>query len=148
MDEVELVSDVLVHVLPRTSELDGCMSMTYIEIVELELGESIVESGLNVFGTVAVVPELGGDEDVLALQAGDLFQGLLDPLGDLLLVLVDLGQVEVAVAGLEGLEDALADLTGGSLPGAVAKGRDLVPGGEGGGSSSRHVGRASLGFLL
>lgn len=63
-----------------------------------------------------VVPELGGDEEVLALEAGDLSKGLLHALGDLLLVLVDLGEIEVLVTGLEGLVDADGHLTGGGLP--------------------------------
>ena len=85
-----------------------------------------------------MVPELGGDEDVLALEAWDLGEGLLDSLGDLLLVLVDLGEIEVLVASLEGLVDTSADLTGGGLPGAVAQGWDLVARGEGSSLSERH----------
>lgn len=61
------------------------------------------------------------DEDVLALEAGDLLESLLDTLADLNLVAVHLGEIEMAVAGLESLVDALADLARGGLPGAVAQ---------------------------
>lgn len=111
---------------------------TYVKVVELQLGQGIVQSGLNVLGAVVGVPQLGGDEDVLTLQAGDVGEGLLDALADLLLVTVDLGQVEVAVASLQGLVDTGADLTGGGLPGAVAQEGDLVAGAESGGLSCRH----------
>lgn len=87
-------------------------TVTHVEVVQTKLLQGIVQRGLNLLGLVAVVPQLGGDEDVLALQAGDLGEGLLDALADLALVLVDLGQVQVAVAGLEGLVDAGADLAG------------------------------------
>lgn len=87
-----------------------------------------------------VVPELRGDEDVLALQARDFGQGLLEALGYLDLVLIDLGQVQVAVADLEGLVHAVLDLAGGSLPGAVSQEGDRVAGAEGGGLSGGHYG--------
>lgn len=112
---------------------------THVEVVEAKLGQGVVESRLDVLGPVGVVPQLGGDEDVFALQAGDLSEGLLDALADLLLVAVDLGKIEVAVANLEGLEDAGADFARGSLPGAVAELGDLVAGVEGDGLSGRHV---------
>jgi hypothetical protein len=63
----------------------------------LELGH--LESML---AAVIVVPELGGDEDVLALHQ-TLGDGALDALASLLLVLVVVGTVEQAVAGLDGL---------------------------------------------
>lgn len=87
---------------------------------------------------MGAVPQLGGDEDVLALQAGHLGQSLLDTLADLLLVGVDLGQIQVAVANLERLVDAGADLARAGLPGAVADLGDLVAGVEGDSSSGRH----------
>jgi hypothetical protein len=44
----------------------------------------------------------------------------------------------VAVAGLEGLVDTVTDLTGGSLPGAVADLGHLVARVEGDSSTERH----------
>lgn len=71
-----------------------------------------------------VVPELGGDEDVLTLQAGNIGQPSLDALTDFFLVAIDLGQVKVAVSGLESLVDAVAHLSRSSLPSAVSNARD------------------------
>lgn len=59
-----------------------------VEVVELELGEGVVESGFDVFGVVLRIPQLGGDEDILTLEARNLGERLLDALGNFLLVLV------------------------------------------------------------
>lgn len=69
-------------------EVDGPVNEVEVEILELELGEGVIEGGLDVGRVVLRVPELGGDEDVLALEARDICKGALDTLGDLLLVLV------------------------------------------------------------
>lgn len=57
------------------------------------------------------------DEDVLTLEARDILESTFQTLTDFALVLVDDGQVQVTVAGLESLVDSLADLTRGRLPG-------------------------------
>lgn len=137
VDEVELrckVSEPVGFFLSLVS----FRSSTYIEVVEAKLLKGVVQSRSNVLGGVRAVPQLGGDEDVLALQAGDISQSLLDALADLLLVGVHLGQIEVAVADLEGLVDTGANLARGGLPGAVADLGDLVAGVEGDSSSGRH----------
>jgi hypothetical protein len=51
---------------------------------------------------VVVVPELGGDEDVLTLDEA-LADGALDTLTSLLLVLVVVRSVEESVTSLDGL---------------------------------------------
>lgn len=89
----------------------GPVDEVEVEVVELQLGEGVVEGLLDVLGAVGVVPQLGGDEKVLTLDA-KLLDALVQTLGHLLLVLVDLGQVEVAVAGLQGLVDTDRHLTG------------------------------------
>lgn len=132
MNEVELSTS------QQAAQWSTLVSVAHVKVVKTKLLKSVVESTGNLLGAVLVVPELGGDENVLALEAGDLGEGLLETLADLALVLVDLGQVEVAVAGLEGLVDAGADLAGGRLPGAVADDGDLVARVEGDGSSERH----------
>lgn len=111
---------------------------THIKVVKTELLEGVIESTGNLLRAVLVVPELAGDEDVLTLEAGDIVESLLDALADLTLVLVDLGKIEVAVASLEGLVDTVADLTWGSLPGAVADLGHLVARVEGDSSTERH----------
>jgi hypothetical protein len=109
------------EVVVAGGEGDGPVDEVQVEVVELQLSKAIVESLLNDGGVVLGVPELGCDEDVLALEAGDVLVGTLDALGDLALVLVDGGQIKVAVANLEGLVDGLADLAGGGLPGAESQ---------------------------
>jgi hypothetical protein len=59
-----------------------------VEVVQLELGERVVEGGFDVRRVVLRVPELGRDEDVLTLKARDVGKGALDSLGDFLLVFV------------------------------------------------------------
>lgn len=86
-----------------------------------------------------VVPELGGDEDVLALESGDFLEGLLDTFTDLRLVAIDLGKIQVTVTSLEGFVDGSAGLTGRSLPGAKTQSRDLVARVKSDGSSGRHA---------
>ncbi len=119
-------------------EGNGPVDEVEVEVFKAELGKGVVEGGRHILGLVAVVPQLGGDEDVLTLQARHLSKGTLEALANLLLVLVDLGQIEMTVSGLEGLVDASADLTRGRLPGAVAKGGNLGAGVEGYGLSERH----------
>lgn len=82
-----------------------------VEVVELQLGECVIEGLLDVLRAVGVVPQLGGDEEILTLDA-KVLDALVKALGDLLLVLVDLGQIQMAVAGLQGLVDADRNLTG------------------------------------
>lgn len=63
------------------------------------------------------VPELRCDEDILALEARDLAtKSLLEGLCNLLLVAIDLGEIQMTVANLEGLKNGSANLTGLSLP--------------------------------
>lgn len=63
----------------------------------LELGH-----GQGMLALVVVVPELGGDKDVLTLDEA-LADGALDTLASLLLVLVVVRSVEESVTSLDGL---------------------------------------------
>lgn len=111
---------------------------THIEVVQLQLSQSVVQRLLNVLGPVLVVPQLGGDKDIFALQTGNFSVGTLNALANLLLVAVNFGQVKVAVAGLERLVNAIADLSRGGLPGTVSNTRDGVAGIELDGLAERH----------
>ena len=64
------------------------MHQVEVQVLELELLEAVVQRSLDVFGLVLGVPELGGDEDVLTLQAWHLGESLLDAFGNFLLVSV------------------------------------------------------------
>lgn len=66
------------------------------------------------------VVELGGEEDLVACDAGSL-----DAIADLLLVAVGEGGVDVAVAVAEGGLDGVLDLVGLGLPRPQADGGDL-----------------------
>ena len=95
-------------------ESDGEVDEVQVEVVEAELSKAVVKGGSDVLGSVLRVPELGGDEDVLTLDA--LAESSLEGVGNLLLVAVDLGEIDVLVAGLEGLVDGGLDLARLSLP--------------------------------
>lgn len=97
------------------------MDEVEIKVLKTELLQAVVQSSLNLLRIVLRVPELGSDEDILSLEARDLSKGLLQGLGDLRLVSVDLGEIQVSVSNLEGLVDTLTDLTGGGLPCAVSQ---------------------------
>jgi hypothetical protein len=90
------------------------MNQVKVKVVEAELSQAVVESAWDILGAVLRVPQLGCDEDVLALKTA--VESLLERLCDFLLVAVDLSEVEMAVAGLEGLLDGGTDLARLSLP--------------------------------
>lgn len=120
-------------------EGDGPVDEVKVEVFELELGKTLIKGLLDNSGVVLGVPELGGlefvntevccltrlfstyDEEVLTLKAGNILVGALDTLSNLTLVLVDGGQIQVTVAGLQGLVNSLADLAGGRLPGTKSQ---------------------------
>lgn len=87
------------------------MDEVEVEVLEVKLLERVLVCLCYVLGLVGVVPELRGDEEVLTLGEAVL-EDLVECLADLLLVLVDASQVEVAVASLDGVDDGLLDLAG------------------------------------
>lgn len=107
-------------------EGDRPVDEVQVEVVELELGEGVVQGLLDDLGAVGVVPQLGGDEEILSLET-KVLETLVKTLGDLLLVLVDLGQIEMTVSRFQGLVDADRDLTGLRLPCSVAESA-ILPG--------------------
>lgn len=87
---------------------------------------------------MAVVPQFASNEDIFTFQAGDFCKGLLDSLSDFDLVLVDLGEIKMSIANLEGLINALTNDTRSGLPSAVTQSWELVAGVEKDGASERH----------
>lgn len=75
------------RVLSR-AKVDRPVDEIEIEIIELKLGKSIVESSFDVLRVVLGVPELRCYEDVLTLEAGNVLEGTLDAFSNLLLILV------------------------------------------------------------
>jgi len=49
------------------SEVNRPVDEVQVEVLELKLGESVIESLLYLLGIVLSVPQLSSDEDVLAL---------------------------------------------------------------------------------
>jgi hypothetical protein len=102
-----------------------------VDVVEAEPLEALGQRPRRALGALAVVPQLGRDEDLVARQARGR-----QPLPHTGLVAVDRGGVDVAVARLECEPDGLLGLTVRDLEDAVAQLRDRdvaaeVDGGDG-----------------
>lgn len=67
-----------------------------IKIIDAKLGESLIKLLLYLVGLMSVVPELGGDEELLALD--NRRNDFLQSTADLILILVDHREVEVTVS--------------------------------------------------
>lgn len=102
---------------------DGPVDEEQVDVLEPEALERLVEPELGA-GAVCV-PQLGGDENVLALDVTGV-DGVLDALADLVLVAVAVGSVDQPVPYLERIGDGVGDLTGTGLPGACVEGRFRV----------------------
>ena len=91
-----------------------------VDVGEAQPREGPLDAGGRPPRGVPVGPDLGGDEE---LVAGEQATGdrLLDRLAHLVLVLVEVGAVEVAVARLEGQRDHPLRLALGRLVGAQAE---------------------------
>jgi hypothetical protein len=100
-------------VVPVGVQQQGPVDEEEVDVVEPEGLETLVQA----LGDAGVVggPDLGDDEDVLALDAG--VEGLLDPRADGLLVAVAVRAVDELVATLEGVGDGGLDGGGLTLPG-------------------------------
>jgi hypothetical protein len=125
---------------------DGPVDEEEVDIVGLELLQGVLDGPANVLGTVEVVPDLGADENVLALDRGILLEEVADAIANLVLVLVEPGAVQVPVSDLEGLLDGAVGLTGGALAGEGTE----TNGGDGDavaeleGLSARHGGEVGV----
>lgn len=140
VDDVLAISADLGLVVVSPLGSDGPVDEVQVDVVETELAQGLVEGMSDVLGLVHVVPELGANEEVLALQGGILLEVVADGITDLLLVLVEGSAVQVPVADLEGLPDGLVALALGALVGEGAEAQaghlDAVVQGEG---ELRHV---------
>jgi len=86
----------------------GPVDEVQVEVVHFEILQGLLQPASNVLSLVVSVPELRGEEEILALdfaRGDDLVQGL----ADLLLVLIRGTEVERAVAKVYGLLDGLAN---------------------------------------
>lgn len=69
-------------------KVDGPVNKIEVKPFQLKLGERVIKRSLDGGRIVLGVPELGRDENVLALQAGNVLVRTLDALSDFFLVLV------------------------------------------------------------
>lgn len=100
---------------------DGPMDEEEVDVVELEPLEGVVERPLDLILLVQVVPDLGADEEIGALDACVFLQEVPDGLADLVLVEVEPGAVEVPVAGPQGMDHGGIGLAFGALVGEGAE---------------------------
>jgi hypothetical protein len=70
------------------TKVDRPVNEVEIKVVKLKLSKRVIKGGLNGGRIMLGIPELRGDEDVLTLQTGNVFEGTFDAFGDLFLVLV------------------------------------------------------------
>lgn len=98
----------LLHILPGLlPTLGRPVNQVEVDVVGAQPVQALLEGLPGPTGTDVVVPQLGGQEDVPALQPG-----IAHPLPHGLLIAVDHRRVDVAVPGLEGPGHRLA----GGLP--------------------------------
>jgi len=111
----------LFHHLPRLGvRAVGLVQKQQVDVVGAEAIERRVDGRHAVGGAVVAGPQLRGDEE---LAAGDA--AFAHRLADGHLVVVAVGSVDVAEAGLNGLGQVLGHLGRGHLEDPVAHGRDL-----------------------
>lgn len=81
------------------------MHQVHIQVVSAKIGQGLLTGGDNVLWGVLVVPQLGGDPELLARES-------LKDRSYEVFVLVDRGTVEMSVAGFQGAVHGLGDLLG------------------------------------
>lgn len=113
---------------------------THIKVVKSEFCESVIKRRLDIFGSMAVIPQLAGDENILTFQARNLCKRPLNTIPDSDLISINLGKVEVSVANLECFENGFANGLFATEPGAVAQSWDFVAGIKKNGAPRRHFG--------
>lgn len=91
------------------------MDEVEVEVVETPLGHLTLGHGHGMLAAVVVVPELRGDEEILALDEAVL-DGPVDALARLGAVAVVVGAVDMAVAHLDGVVDGVGRGLAGDLP--------------------------------
>lgn len=97
-----------------------------VDDVQVDVGESqplegAVHGPLDILGTVQVVPDLGGDEEILSLDGGVLLEEVLDGLANLVFVQIVPGAIKMSVTGTEGVENGIVGFAFGALTGERTK---------------------------
>lgn len=97
------------------------MNQQQVHVVGAQALQGGFGSGQSLLVALVVIPDLGGEEDVLAS-----YPGVSDCLAGALFVAVDFGGVDVAVAGFKSQADNLFGGVVFYLPDAVAQLGDAV----------------------
>ena len=92
------------------------MDEVEVDVVEAQLGQTGLDGLASIVGMMGAIPQLGGDEKVLAIQAG-----VGECTAHTLLVAVDGCGVDMAETCLQGGADGLLGLVGRNLPSAEAE---------------------------
>ena len=92
-----------------------------VDVVGLELLQRVLDRPADVFRTVQVVPDLGADEDVGALDGGVRLEEVVESITNLALIEVVPGTVQVSVSDLKGLGDSAVGLALSTLAGEGTK---------------------------
>ena len=88
-----------------------------VDVGGSETLKGVVQGPDDIVIAVQVVPDLGGDEEVLPLDRGVLIQEVLDGSTDFLFIEIVPGTVQVSVAGSKSMEDGFVGLTLASFTG-------------------------------
>lgn len=115
LDDVLALVVQLGHVLIVLFGSDRPVDKEEVDVFELQPVERALQRPFDLVGLVEVVPHLGADEDVLAADIIVVLAEVAHGVADLVLVLVEPGAVEVAVALLQGVGDGLVCLALGTL---------------------------------
>lgn len=86
------------------------MDQVEVQVSNLQSLQRFFQSGFHVLRVVECVPELAGDEQILAFHDSSLDLGV-NRVADFVLVPVDEGTVDVSVADVNGIFDSLLDLS-------------------------------------
>lgn len=97
------------------------MDQEQVNVGGAQLLQRVVDGPEDVFASVQVIPHLGGDEQVLALDGGVLLQKVVHGIAHLVLVEIVPGAVEMAIAGFQRLGDGCVRLALGALVGKGAE---------------------------
>jgi hypothetical protein len=70
------------------AKVDWPVDEVEVKVLESQLGKGVIKRSLDGGRVMLSIPELGGDEDVFALEAWDVLESTLDAICDFFLVLV------------------------------------------------------------
>ncbi len=89
------------------------MNEIEIKISKLKFLQRLIHGKLDPLGVCMAAPEFGGNENILSLQFAIAFGNcLFDALSDFSLVLVNLCEIQMFIASLEGRLDGLFGFIG------------------------------------